>query len=136
MRKHPPARVVISHEVIHAQQLCVFLMGASALGNPGILSCALPVEVEFRVEENFEERLSPLLPSSSMSPPRDAAEKKGIDRVITVTAAEAAGAALSPSEEAMCLMALCLLGPSGVAPVPSIRILVPTPQVMNPLVRP
>ncbi|CAL8468952.1 g8493 [Coccomyxa elongata] len=56
-------------------------------------------------------------------------EKKGIDRVITVTAAEAAGAAVSPSEEAMCLMALCLLGPSGVAPVPSIRILVPTPQV-------
>lgn len=69
-----------------------------------------------------------------MSPPDPAAEKKGIDRVITVTAAEAAGAAVSPSEEAMCLMALCLLGPSGVAPVPNIRILVPTPQVIHPVV--
>lgn len=57
------------------------------------------------------------------------AEKKGVDRVITVGAAEAAGSAVSPSEEAVCLMALCLLGPSGLPPVPCIRILVPTPQV-------
>lgn len=57
------------------------------------------------------------------------AEKKGVDRVITVAAAEAAGAAVSPTEEAVCLMALCLLGPSGLPPVPCIRILVPPPQV-------
>ncbi len=71
-----------------------------------------------------------------MSPPYHSAEKKGIDRVSTVTAAEAASAAVGPSEEAMCLMALCLLGPSGVTPVPNIRILVPTPQVIHPVVYP
>lgn len=49
--------------------------------------------------------------------------------MVTVTAAEAAGAAVSPSQEAVCLMALCLLGPNGLPPVPCIRILVPTPQV-------
>ncbi len=62
---------------------------------------------------------------------RACAERKGADRVISVSSREAAGRPISAAQEALALIALCLLEPKGCPPVPIIRALVPTNQVTS-----
>lgn len=64
------------------------------------------------------------------SPP--CAEHKGADRVISMTSREAACSPVSPAQEALALIALCLLEPQGCPPVPVLRALVPAAQVTCP----
>ena len=68
--------------------------------------------------------------STPGSPP--CAERKGADRVISISSWEPACSSVSPAQEALALVSLCLLEPKGGPPVPVLRTLLPAMQVTCP----
>lgn len=68
-------------------------------------------------------------PLCALHPRPGRAERKGADRMISISSREIAGSPVCAALEALALIALCLLEPKGCPPVPLIRALVPTTQV-------